>query len=88
MDVAGIPIFGKTINHDAVLRHPFGEFEWAGADRVLLGSDYPFDMGDPDPVGCIEACGMLDAAQRAALAGGNAAALFGLGGMERPLAPR
>lgn len=50
----------------------------AGADRVLLGSDYPFDMGDPDPVGCIEACGMLDAAQRAALAGGNAAALFGL----------
>ena len=51
----------------------------AGADRVLLGSDYPFDMGDLDPVGCIEACGGLDAAERTAVMGGNAAALFGLG---------
>ncbi len=22
----------------------------AGPEHVLLGSDYPFDMGDPDPV--------------------------------------
>ena len=51
----------------------------AGADRVLMGSDYPFDMGDPDPAGCVELCGTLDAAARAAITGGNAAALFGLG---------
>jgi aminocarboxymuconate-semialdehyde decarboxylase len=25
----------------------------AGAERVLLGSDYPFDMGDPDPVATV-----------------------------------
>lgn len=25
--------------------------EELGADRVVLGSDYLFDMGDPDPVG-------------------------------------
>lgn len=30
----------------------------AGADRVMLGSDYPFDMGDPDPVGTVEAAGL------------------------------
>ncbi|MEM8854139.1 MAG: amidohydrolase family protein [Pseudomonadota bacterium] len=26
-----------------------------GADRVMLGSDYPFDMSDPDPVGTLDA---------------------------------
>ena len=46
----------------------------AGADRVLLGSDYPFDMGVSDPVDRLEAAG-LDAATVAAIAGGNAARL-------------
>lgn len=26
-----------------------------GSDRVLLGSDYPFDMGEPDPAGALRA---------------------------------
>jgi aminocarboxymuconate-semialdehyde decarboxylase len=26
-----------------------------GADRLMLGSDYPFEMGDPDPVGSVNA---------------------------------
>jgi aminocarboxymuconate-semialdehyde decarboxylase len=43
-----------------------------GPDRVLLGSDYPFDMGVTDPVDRLEAAG-LDAATVAAIAGGNAA---------------
>ena len=30
----------------------------AGADRVMLGSDYPFDMGDPDPLGTLDAAGL------------------------------
>ena len=46
----------------------------AGADRVLLGSDYPFDMGVSDPVDRLEVAG-LDAATVAAIAGGNAARL-------------
>jgi aminocarboxymuconate-semialdehyde decarboxylase len=45
-----------------------------GADRVLLGSDYPFDMGVTDPVDRLESAG-LDAAAVAAIAGGNAAHL-------------
>ena len=28
-----------------------------GADRVILGSDYPFGLGDPDPVVTIEHVG-------------------------------
>jgi len=30
----------------------------AGADRVMLGSDFPFDMGDPDPLGTVEKAGL------------------------------
>ena len=45
-----------------------------GGDRVLLGSDYPFDMGVTDPVDRLEAAG-LDPATVAAIAAGNAARL-------------
>jgi aminocarboxymuconate-semialdehyde decarboxylase len=62
-----------TVTHDAhVLR---SLVDWAGADRVLLGSDYPFDMADPDPVGSVRALRLGDAAERAVL-GGNAEGLM------------
>jgi len=48
-----------------------------GADRVALGSDYPFDMGTDDPVADLAAAG-LDPASADAVRGGTAAALFGL----------
>ena len=35
-----------------------------GPDRVMIGSDYPFDMGDPDPVGSLATAGLDDAARR------------------------
>jgi aminocarboxymuconate-semialdehyde decarboxylase len=54
--------------------------ERVGADRVLLGSDFPFDMGVADPVERVEATPGLDDAQRCAICGGNAAALLGLDG--------
>ncbi|MFI1840041.1 amidohydrolase family protein [Streptomyces olivaceoviridis] len=47
----------------------------AGADRVLLGSDFPFDMGTEDPVGALRASGLADADFHA-VRGGNAAALL------------
>jgi predicted TIM-barrel fold metal-dependent hydrolase len=49
----------------------------AGADRVLLGSDYPFDMGVADPVDRVEAAG-LESDAVAGILRGNAARL-GLG---------
>jgi aminocarboxymuconate-semialdehyde decarboxylase len=47
----------------------------AGADRVLLGSDFPFDMGTEDPVGALRAARLSDADFHA-VRGGNAAALL------------
>ncbi|MCD2191888.1 amidohydrolase [Actinomycetospora endophytica] len=46
----------------------------AGADRVALGTDHPFDMGVDDPLARLDAAG-LPAADRDAIAGGTAAAL-------------
>ncbi|MFJ8951154.1 amidohydrolase family protein [Streptomyces sp. NPDC102381] len=49
----------------------------AGADRVLLGSDFPFDMGSEDPVGALRAADLADADFHA-VRGGTAAALLRL----------
>lgn len=49
-----------------------------GPDHVLMGTDYPFDMAEADPLGHIAAVPEFDAATRAAIAGGNAARLLGL----------
>lgn len=48
-----------------------------GADHIVLGTDYPFDMMLPDPVGFVEGAGLAAEAQRKVL-GGNAARLLGL----------
>lgn len=50
--------------------------EIVGADRVMLGTDFPFDMGETDPVGLIDATEGLSDTQRDEIKGGNAARLF------------
>lgn len=56
-----------TVTHSAsALRFLVGE---ATADHVLLGSDYPFDMGDPDPVGTVRAAALKDSEERLLLRG-------------------
>ena len=52
--------------------------ELFGPDHVLLGTDYPYDMAEYDPIGQIAAVEGLDAATVAALVGGNAKKLLGL----------
>lgn len=49
-----------------------------GRERVVMGTDSPFDMGENDPVGLIRKTPGLDAATQTAILGGNAAALLGL----------
>jgi aminocarboxymuconate-semialdehyde decarboxylase len=49
-----------------------------GADHVVMGTDYPYDMADFDPLGHIAGVPGFDAATIAALAGGNAKKLLGL----------
>jgi len=53
----------------------------AGADKVVLGSDYPADMGEPRPVDFIEGCAGLTGDEKAAILSGNASRLFGLPAM-------
>lgn len=50
--------------------------EVVGGDRVVLGTDHPADMGQPDPVTWLEGSD-LDDGERAAVLGGNARALLG-----------
>jgi aminocarboxymuconate-semialdehyde decarboxylase len=50
--------------------------DFAGADHVLLGSDYPFDMGDDQPARVVRAAG-FSAADEGAILGGNALRLLG-----------
>jgi aminocarboxymuconate-semialdehyde decarboxylase len=49
-----------------------------GTDQVMLGTDYPFDMGVTDPLARLGDAGELSAHQRNAIAGGNAAVLLSL----------
>ena len=63
-----------------------------GADRIVLGTDYPFDMADYDPIGHVASVDELRRQRpRAAICGGNAKKLLGtsrdLGVAENP-APR
>src|SRR3974390_21297 len=49
-----------------------------GADRIVMGTDYPFDMLEYDPIGHINSVASFDDSTRAALAGGNAKKLLGI----------
>ena len=56
-----------TLTHDGALLR--GVIEYAGPDQVLLGSDYPFDMGDPRQVDAVHAMGLAPDVEAAILEG-------------------
>jgi aminocarboxymuconate-semialdehyde decarboxylase len=56
-----------TVTHDPGLLRALVEF--AGAERVLLGTDYPFDMGDRGVVATVRGLGLAPEAEAAILAG-------------------
>ena len=69
----------RQLSFDTVLHEPAAIrylVDVVGADRVMLGSDYPFEMGDPDPVATIEAVPGLSTADRTAILSGTAQRLF------------
>ncbi len=71
--------FDTIVHSKEVLEFLVGN---AGADRVLLGSDYPFDMGTPDGVLQVRSLS-LPAAEQASILGGLAQTMLG-GAAERP----
>jgi aminocarboxymuconate-semialdehyde decarboxylase len=64
--------YDTAVHDPAVLRALVG---FAGAEHVLLGSDYPFDMGELQPAETVRAAA-LRAQDEAAVLGGNAERLL------------
>ncbi|GHH77168.1 hypothetical protein GCM10018793_24570 [Streptomyces sulfonofaciens] len=77
-DLLGQLFFDTVLHDDAALRHLVA---FAGAEHVLLGSDYPFPMRTDRPLEALDAA-RLDGDLRAAVL--SAAHLLGAG----PLSPR
>ena len=64
-----------TLTHDAPLLRAL--IDYVGPDHVLLGSDYPFDMGDARHVDTVRALGLAPEVE-AAILGGNAERVLGI----------
>jgi aminocarboxymuconate-semialdehyde decarboxylase len=47
--------YDHLVFEPAAVKFLVGSF---GASQILVGSDYPFNMGDPDPVGTLEKAGL------------------------------
>jgi len=68
-------LYFDTITHwSAALQFLVDQF---GADHVMLGTDYPYDMGDYKPVEHVSEL-RLTGKQRALILSGNAKKLLGL----------
>jgi aminocarboxymuconate-semialdehyde decarboxylase len=79
---AGLPSrYLRRFLYDSLVQRPDALrylVQLVGHDRVLLGSDHPFWMGDPDPLRVVREAG-LDPNTEAAIFGENAARIFRLG---------
>jgi aminocarboxymuconate-semialdehyde decarboxylase len=71
----------KQVYVDTVVFTPYQLAElvrFFGPDHVVMGTDYPFDMAEYDPIGHVASVDGFDSATVAAIAGGNAKRLLGL----------
>jgi len=67
--------FDSLVYSGASLRNLVAQ---VGASQIVVGTDYPFDMGSYDVHALIESVDSLSAADQAAILGGNAVKLLGL----------
>jgi aminocarboxymuconate-semialdehyde decarboxylase len=71
----------RNVYVDTVLNEPASLrflVDLLGAERILVGTDYPFEMGDLDPVAFVRSAGLTGADVEAILSG-NAARIFSTG---------
>ena len=80
-NAAGLPSqYLRRFFYDSLVQRPEALrylVKLVGHDRVMLGSDHPFWMGDPDPLRVVRDAD-LDLAAQAAIFGENAAQIFRL----------
>lgn len=69
-------LYYDTLTHSAPMLNLL--LDVVGADRLVLGSDYPYDMGNPNAVAAIESHARLSPAQRAQILGETARQLLRL----------
>ena len=60
--------YDTVVFNPLILRHII---DIAGLDQVVLGTDYPFDMGEPDPVGFVSHAGLSNAERMRLLSAGE-----------------
>lgn len=80
-DIAGLPSdYARRIYWDS-LTHSHGALRFlldtVGSGQVVLGTDYPADMSQEDPVRWLRSADVLNDAEQDAILGGNVRALFG-----------
>ena len=68
-------VFDRSTFDDGMLRQLVGK---VGVDRVMLGTDYPYDMGMETPVKFIDSVSRLSRADKDKIMGGNAARLLNI----------
>jgi len=71
----------KKIYFDTVVFTPHQLAELVrlyGPDHIVMGTDYPFDMAEYDPIAHVASVDGLDGPRVAAIAGGNARKLLGI----------
>ncbi len=66
--------YDALVHDEAALRYLI---ERVGADRVVLGTDAPFDMGEENPLERLKAVKRLSIADRELICSGNAMKLYG-----------
>ncbi|OFZ90207.1 MAG: aminocarboxymuconate-semialdehyde decarboxylase [Betaproteobacteria bacterium RBG_16_64_18] len=72
-------VYAKRFYYDTIVFDPAALahiIHCFGASQIVVGSDYPFNLGDPDPVGTIGRAG-LDAATQRAIVAENAERFLG-----------
>lgn len=70
----------RRLYYDTVLHDPQALaflVERMGADHVVMGTDYPFEMGDPEPVGTVSGIPGLSEEQRRLILEGNVSRILG-----------
>jgi aminocarboxymuconate-semialdehyde decarboxylase len=72
--------YAKRFYYDAIVFEPATlrfMTQIYGTSQIVLGSDYPFALGEPDPVAFLERCG-LDTEAQVAILRTNAARFLGM----------
>ncbi|HSR55965.1 MAG TPA: amidohydrolase family protein, partial [Alphaproteobacteria bacterium] len=67
--------YDTCVYNPDMLRYLAGK---VGAGRIVMGSDYPVFLKEPDPVGFVKKLRGISAAQRQGILGGTAAKLLKL----------